>query len=116
MKINVLLFALVAFTISVKAQSLKSKTLYYGKDWLLVSKNNATYYRTCTLDTANRKFVGEIRDYTIDGKLLMTGSYTHGEKGGILKSGIYTFYYPNGQIESQGNFVGNFRDGVWKYF
>ncbi len=32
------------------------------------------------------------------------------------KEGEFTFYYPSGKLQAQGNFKKNLRDGVWKYY
>lgn len=126
MKIRILIL-LIVFALSANAQEQKQRTLYYNSQWELTTKDSATYYRTCMMDTLRAVFTGEVKDYSMDGKLLMEGVYliqdnaiedspympvnrTH------VKNGIFTSYYPSGQIESQGEFKRNSRIGVWKYF
>jgi TonB family protein len=96
-------------------------TLYYNGGWVLTIKDSSVYYRTCLLDTINNQFIGEVKDFTRDGKLLMTGTYQKAPKTTSAtpryqKNGIFTLYYPSGQIESKGEFRNDLRDGVWNYY
>ncbi len=95
------------------------RTLYYSKQWEIVPKEEAFYYRICVLDSPRgnslsngRWFTGNVKDYTNDGKLVMTGSYTIGG----LRTGEFIFYYPSGQIQAQGKFINGLRNGIWEYF
>lgn len=84
---------------------------YYNKYWELTRRETANYFRVCVLDTVNLQFAGVVRDFTKDGKLVMTGNYVRG-----MKNGEFVFQYLNGKIEMQGQFVDNQRTGRWKYF
>ena len=94
---------------NVKSQILH--TFYYNQHWELTKKDSSIYFRTCVLDTTNTKFVGEVRDFTLKGQLVMQGNYKFG-----MKNGMFTQYYPSGQIETQGEFKDNKRTGIWKYY
>lgn len=59
-----------------------------------------------------RAFTGKVEDYTLSDQLLMSGTYT--ENGS--KTGRFISYYPSGKLQSEGSFVNNLRDGIWKYY
>lgn len=88
-----------------------SEKLYYNKLWRLTKKDSSVFYRICTIDTAEQVFSAEVKDYTKDDKLIMTGMYRSGEK-----NGQFITYYRNGQKESEGTFEDNVRTGVWRYY
>lgn len=92
----------------------QTKTLYYTDKWEISSKEQASLYRICEIGQGFQKnfFSGKVEDYTIDGKLVMKGSYT--ELG--LKNGEFTIYYPSGQLQAQGKFKNDFRTGIWRYY
>ncbi len=84
---------------------------YYNEHWELTHQKSSVYFRACVFDTLYNQFAGEVKDFTKSGQLLMAGTY----KGGV-PNGHFTFYYQNGQVESQGNFINNQPIGLWKYF
>jgi TonB family protein len=100
---------LLAFSTISQAQKLR--TLYYTSQWELTTEDSAKYYRTALIDTIKNQFVGMVKDFTMKDQLLMSGVYQHG-----VKNGIFTFYYPTGQIEAQGEFKNDKRSGLWNYF
>lgn len=85
--------------------------LYYTKGWLLTSYDSSVYYREATLDTAYRMFDGVVKDFTKDGKLLMTGNYINRER-----SGKFVSYYPSGKLESEGMYDEGKRTDIWRFF
>jgi TonB family protein len=91
--------------------SQKIAKLYYNAKWELTSRDSSSYSRICILDTTHNLFLGEVKDFTKEGQLVMRGVY----KGG-LKEGNFSFFYPTGQLESEGDYKNNKRDGLWKYF
>ena len=110
MRIPVCLCAfIVATTLFAEAQ--ESATLYYSSQWELTTKDSAQYYRICKIELGTSVFVGEVRDFTMNGQLLMEGFYKNG-----TKNGEFTSYYTTGQIESRGKFVDDFRSGIWMYY
>ncbi len=72
----------------------------------------------------NDKPVGTHRKYTEDRSVIETTEYS--DNGEILNVGItdekglkneyWKFYYSDGNIKSEGNFLENLRNGVWKYY
>ncbi len=84
---------------------------HYNKYWELTKKGTTVYFRVCVMDTTNLRFAGEVRDFTRDGKLLMTGRYQNGKK-----NGEFVFRYPNGKVSMQGLFLDDQRVDTWKYF
>lgn len=85
--------------------------LFYNEKWLLTKKDSAVYFRVVVLDTASQQFVGEVKDFTKDGKPMMTGSFAGGERNGQFVS-----YYPNGAKESEGAYANDVRIGAWQYY
>ena len=111
MKINRFFLTSLALILATFCHSQKLKTLYYTDQWELTTQGAAKYYRICLFDTIKTQFIGEVKDFAMDGQLIMSGSYQDG-----IKNGPFTFYYPSGQIESEGVFQKNMRTGTWKYF
>ena len=105
-----LLFLCVSVSFIIAKAQIPGK-LYYTKYWELTTKDSSFYFRTCVLDTPTVQFVGEVKDFTSQGQLVMEGMYQFGKK-----NGIFTHYYASGQIESQGGFNDNRQVGIWKYF
>lgn len=85
--------------------------LFYNKDWALTKRDSAVYFRVAILDTTQQIFVGDVKDFTKDAKLLMTGTYATGKRNGTFVS-----YYRNGKKESEGAYQENQRVGVWQYY
>ena len=102
---------LVLSGLSLQAQT---RTIYYTSKWEIAPKEKASYYRICQIEFGLNKYFykGKVEDYSMDGKLVMKGAYN--ELG--LKIGEFVLYYPNGQIQAQGNFKNNLRERTWKYF
>jgi TonB family protein len=99
------------FLVSSVASAQKIAVIYYDADWDITTKSEASYYRTCIIDTANQSFHGGVKDYYMNGKLHMTGVYVN-----HIKVDSFFFYYPTGALESKGLYVDNVRWGTWKYF
>lgn len=106
------LFSLLLF--STAAQKIEvTDTLFYNNKWQICEKPIATYYRIGKL-TVNEYayFSGEVKDYYSNGVLQMKGFYD--ERG--WKNGLFTSYYPNGNVETEGSFYNNEMHGVWNYY
>jgi len=99
------------FLVSVSLHGQVIARLYYDSQWRLTKKDSAVYFRVSVFDTSNYVFAGEVQDFTMNSKLVMTGKYV-----GRNKDGHFTFYHVNGRVESSGLFVKNNRFGNWKYF
>jgi TonB family protein len=110
MKLVFLCGLLNMFTAFVSYSQVIGK-FYYNEHWELTHQKSVVFFRVCVFDTVNNQFAGEVRDYTKDGRLLMTGTYKEGSR-----NGVFTHYYPNGQVESHGDFINNQTAGLWKYY
>lgn len=77
----------------------------------IVPQEYAQYYRLAPYDLDNFRFHGEVRDFFMNDKLRMLGTYDNGHK-----HGKFTFFYPNGLTESRGKYVNNSRTGRWEFF
>lgn len=98
---------LVATVSSSTAQS--NERIYLDENLnMLESSENAAFYRT--IIQRSNKF--EVHVYYLDGSLKMTGTYDDAEMR--IANGSFTFYHPNGQKESTGNYCANSKCGIWK--
>ncbi len=104
-----MLILFVAIALSAAGQAVRQ--LYYNDAWRLTKKDAATYYRTCVLDTVSRVFIGEVKDFTSAGTLVMTGFYANGKK-----NGSFVNFYENGIKASEGPYEEGVRNGAWKYY
>lgn len=87
------------------------RKLYYNKYWELTTPDSAQYYRECTIDSVRREFAGSFTDYHFDGVKLTEGAYVDGKMHGVFSN-----WFHNGQLESEGNFIASHQTGTWKYF
>ncbi|MEO7988135.1 MAG: TonB family protein [Chryseolinea sp.] len=106
-----LLLPLCFVLIFSQSESQINGRFYYNKYWELTKRDSCFYFRASVFDTTHVSFVGEVRDFTSKGKLVMVGTYKAG-----VKNGLFTQYYDSGQIESEGEFQNDKRVGIWKYF
>lgn len=87
-------------------------TIFFNKAWKICEKPIAAYYRIGTLAIDSFWFyTGKIRDYDMKGTLLMEGEYS--EDG--YKNGLFRFYYPDGKLQMQGNFLHDQMTGNWQW-
>lgn len=120
MRTPILVFFIVSLNVTARAQI--PVTFYYNNYWELTTRDSAKYIRSCTYDTLNGGFYGNVTDTFVSGKTQMTGSYSAtltkagGKPQAMDKHGLFTFYYDNGQVESVGEFRVGARFGNWKYF
>lgn len=87
------------------------ETLLYDSSWRLTTRDNASFFRNCLIDTANQVFIGPITDHYSNGAIEMKGQYYNG-----VKTDTFTLFYRNGIIESKGLYVNNARYGEWTFF
>ena len=106
----------------VKAQASFWQTQYYDAEWKLVKKKkDAVYYRLPVLKNGDRY---EVEFFRIDGKRYRTASYFPEivnyqltlDDGIAKKDGLFTWYDESGEIELQGWYKNNVRDGEWKHY
>lgn len=84
---------------------------YLSEVLATTSKKNASYYRV------NEGKEGELyigKTYTLQGKLKAEGTYT--DAGLTLEQGRFTYYHPNGKVESQGDYRLGKKSGIWFRF
>lgn len=115
-----LLLSLLFFpSCQVLAQSNSLDTLYYDKDWRLVSnKTFASFYRLLDLsDKSNSR--KPFRDYYITGELQSEGGYITLDRTDDRKSifdGEWTNYYKSGKIEQKGFRSNNVEQGEYTQY
>jgi len=86
-------------------------TIYYNQNWKEIkSIDKASYYR---------KFFGSndnytANDYYMNGNLQMVGHYK--TKKGDFREGYFKYFFENGKIKSEGNYVKNKESGKWKIY
>ncbi len=83
-------------------------TSYYTSDDMNCKKEEATYYLVITPQPENY-LVKEV--YISTQKIKMLALCT--EISILKKNGKCTYYFENGQKESEGNYVDNKKDGIW---
>lgn len=105
---------LIAVLLMLGFSSLRGQVatrLYYTKSWLLTVRDSAVNFRVGVLDTAKQEFIGEVRDSTKYGQILMAGTYLDGER-----SGPFVSYFSTGAREYEGEYDKGERKGIWKYY
>lgn len=76
-----------------------------------VNRSKAAYYKEpAGMDGA--AYIGRI--HTMAGVLKAEGHYT--DAGLEVEQGRFTFYFPDGKVESEGEYVNGKKDGVWKRY
>lgn len=101
--------AICLFGVSTLGRAQNNERVYLDENLrALETQENASYYRT----VLQRSTGYEVHVYYLDGKLKMTGSYEDPDMR--VANGAFTFYHPNGQIESTGHFCANNKCGIWK--
>jgi TonB family protein len=100
-----------SFILAFESSAQISVRFYYTKYWELTTQDSAYFFRVSGFDTIHSVFEGTVEDSNKDDKPVMKGVYKNG-----MKEGEFTFYFPNGQVESTGNYTNNLRTGVWQYF
>lgn len=97
---------------SLSAQTI-TDTFYYDNHQSFCEPQVAYEYRVGTLVMQPFfHYEGEVKDFYINGTPAMTGAY---DTAGY-KTGVFIFYYANGNIKKQGSFVKNEMSGLWSYY
>lgn len=95
------------------------QTIYYDKDWKVVSsKSKAEYYRLVTLDTYGKP-QGIVKDYYITGELQWEGIMSYIDKydnKNDISEGLSTWYYKNGKKSRQSTMKGDKEIGTTTYW
>lgn len=109
----VVLLLLTSFSNSVLAQDYQYKT-YLDQLFRETVKKNASYVRELTMvDERESLYTGVV--WSMKGKKKMEGNYFF-KATEIIEHGKFTYYFPNGQIESKGMYEKGIKVGAWKRF
>ena len=111
MKQLLTLLAALAMTSAVFAQDNASKD-YLNAMFEECPQYEALYVRTLA-DMGNGMFRAQVQD--LSGATKMEGAYLN-TGDDMLEHGKFTFYYGNGQVESQGYYEQGIKVGNWKRF
>jgi TonB family protein len=106
----ILISLLIIFGINAFSQDTIIK--YFDKDGLFIEdKENAQFYNKI-VKVADSIWYLEI--YNINDEIDFTGSYKTDKFK--IKNGYFKFYYKNGELEKEGNYIDKTQNGIWKYY
>lgn len=106
MKISLTVAFLIGFSSFSHAQ-----TIYYDSLWKTIpSREGAFYYRE--MDNKAGDFC--VQDFYITGQVQMKGCYS--DFNYLIKEGLFTYYYENGQKSSEGTYKNNAKTNDWRYW
>jgi len=86
--------------------------IYYNEEYEVVGEILGKYYRNTTWNPNISYWEGEFKDYTLDGKLIHSGSYANGAKEGTFK--IYD--EETTQLIAEGKYKKGKMGRVWRYY
>jgi hypothetical protein len=72
------------------------------------AKKKAAYYRELT-GMEGELYIG--KTFTIEGKVKAEGTYS--DEAMSMPHGYFTFYHPNGRVESKGEYINGNKAGLW---
>ncbi|MFN3874635.1 MAG: energy transducer TonB [Flavobacteriales bacterium] len=98
-------------SLSAYAQSGDEQLQYLSEVMAPTVKKKAVYYRQLT-GQEGHLYIG--KTFTMSGKLKAEGTYL--DDGLSLPHGRFTFYHPNGKVESRGEYVNGNKAGIWERF
>jgi hypothetical protein len=107
----VLIFSFTAFSSAMLAQA-EVSTVYLDQMFKITSNSSAPY-KLELKKIAGDTYSGMVTDYL--GAIKSKGTYIMVAKK-YLEDGHFTYYYQNGQIESEGEFDRGVKVGSWKRF
>ncbi len=87
-------------------------TTYYKADWQTCSKEEAKYYRV--INYVDGKISGTVKDYFISGNLQMEGTYNDYWAENGYGSGLFTWYFENGQKSVEVNYSNGAQNGKYQ--
>lgn len=90
------------------AQGDHDQRQYLSAVMVPAAKKKARYYREVT-GREGELFIG--KTHSIDGKLKVEGTYLDAAMS--MPHGEFTFYHPNGRVESKGQYINGSKAGVW---
>jgi len=95
-------------SLSSYAQGGDEQRQYLSEVLAPAAKKKAVFYRE-QAGMEGELYIG--KTYTIEGKLKAEGTYLDGALS--LPHGTFTFYHPNGRVESRGEYLNGNKAGVW---
>ncbi len=95
-----------------KVEAQETKTLHLNS-MLQMSPENKASYKLVLTPTGERTYDGVITDF-LDQKKAEGGYAEVGKR--YLEDGHFKFYHPNGNLESEGEFVRGIKVGTWKRY
>ncbi len=98
-------------SLSSYAQGGEDQRQYLSEVMAPAARKKAAYYR----ELSGRE--GELyngKTFTMEGKLKAEGTYLDAALS--LPHGYFTFYHPNGRVESKGEYINGNKAGVWQRF
>jgi hypothetical protein len=107
--VAVLAAVLITSLFVVRAQD--DERVYLNEVLASASKKTAKYFRVIE-GREGDLFVG--RTYSIDGTLKSEGTYA--DQDLQVEHGTFTFYHPNGVVESRGEYMRGHKAGIWERF
>jgi len=109
---KILLLLILSGGNTLFAQSEKNDTIYFNKKWEKVeTRNEASFYRLPRILTDSGY---RLQDYFLDGKQQMIGYAT--TQSGIISTGNFTQFGPDGYKELEGTYRKGMRQGRWRYY
>ena len=99
------------FVLSANQITAQKDTIWYGKNWKITNKIEASYYRI-PVKEENGLFL--VQDFYINGKKQMVGTSSSATKD--LWQGKVTWYNQDGTILQQGNYIDNRLEGKFISF
>lgn len=106
-----MLTALLACLAFGDASAQGSERVYLSATLEVAPKTQAVYYREQTGKDGDH-FIG--KTFSMNEKLKAEGRYADPDLE--IEDGIFTFYHPNGKIESTGAYAQGWKSGVWQRF
>ncbi len=88
-----------------------SLKLFFNCTGSIVCKDQALYYRVGKIDKTFPNFIGEINDYDLNNNLILSANIESG-----LFQGMATYHYPSGTVKATGAYQENLKIGRWKFF
>jgi hypothetical protein len=112
-KLSTLLLGMVTFGGGVMAQGpTQPKTIHLNAMMQMTAEGQSTY-RLTLIPAEDEHYKGAI--YDILENLKVEGRYVQ-RNGQYIEDGHFKFFFPNGQIESEGEFQAGVKVGHWKRF
>lgn len=102
------LFATIAF-VGLSFPPAQAQRIYLDAVLEPATKAKAAYYLEPGGSDGADGYLAQI--YNMDGSLKAKGRYADAECR--VPDGHFTFYFPNGKVESEGNYQNGRKDGVW---